>query len=101
MSPSRRQLNTLLGTSLMSLSAAPLALAQSAAQNPVGASGNIGTEDVVCAAPDGATLLVSVNTLVMNRALYPGLSFNAVKDLTSVSQTSWRQLLLVTHPKTD
>jgi tripartite-type tricarboxylate transporter receptor subunit TctC len=45
-------------------------------------------------------LLVSVNTLVMNRALYPGLSFDAVKDLTAVSQTSWGQLLLVTHPKT-
>jgi tripartite-type tricarboxylate transporter receptor subunit TctC len=68
-------------------------------ENRVGASGNIGTEAVVRAAPDGATLLVSVNTLVMNRALYPGLSFDAVKDLTAVSQTSWGQLLLVTHPK--
>jgi tripartite-type tricarboxylate transporter receptor subunit TctC len=69
-------------------------------ENRVGASGNIGTEAVIRAAPDGATLLVSVNTLVMNRALYPGLSFDAVKDLTAVSQTSWGQLLLVTHPKT-
>ncbi len=66
-------------------------------ENRVGASGNIGTEAVARAAPDGATLLVSVNTLVMNRALYPGLSFDAVKDLTAVSQTSWGQLLLVTH----
>ena len=65
-------------------------------ENRVGASGNIGTEAVVRSAPDGATLLVSVNTLVMNRALYPGLSFDAVKDLTAVSQTSWGQLLLVT-----
>jgi tripartite-type tricarboxylate transporter receptor subunit TctC len=68
-------------------------------ENRVGASGNIGTEAVVRAAPDGTTLLVSVNTLVMNRALYPGLSFDPVKDLTAVSQTSWGQLLLVTHPK--
>ena len=65
-------------------------------ENRVGASGNIGTEAVVRSAPDGSTLLVSVNTLVMNRALYPGLSFDAVKDLTAVSQTSWGQLLLVT-----
>ena len=36
-----------------------------------GASGNIGTEAVVRAAPNGGTLLVSVNTLVMNRSLYP------------------------------
>jgi len=69
-------------------------------ENRVGASGNIGTEAVVRAAPDGATLLVSVNTLVMNRALYPGLNFDAVKDLTPVSLTSWGQLLLVTHPQT-
>ncbi len=138
MNPSRRQLSTLLGASLLSLGTAPFAWAQTAAtavplklivpftpgtgidliartlgpklsqrlnrpvvvENRVGASGNIGTEAVVRAAPDGATLLVSVNTLVMNRALYPGLSFDAVKDLTAVSQTSWGQLLLVTHPKT-
>ncbi|WP_300557020.1 tripartite tricarboxylate transporter substrate binding protein [Limnohabitans sp. Rim8] len=65
-------------------------------ENRVGASGNIGTEAVVRSAPDGSTLLVSVNTLVMNRALYPGLSFDPVKDLAAVSQTSWGQLLLVT-----
>src|SRR5688500_14340891 len=33
--------------------------------NRPGASGNIGTEAVVRAAPNGSTLLVSVNTLVM------------------------------------
>lgn len=65
-------------------------------ENRVGASGNIGTEAVVRAAPDGATLLVSVNTLVMNRGLYPNLGFDAVKDLAPVSLTSWGQLLLVT-----
>ena len=67
--------------------------------NRVGASGNIGTESVVRAAPDGNTLLVSVNTLVMNPSLYPGLSFDPVKDLSPVTLTSWGQLLLVTHPK--
>ncbi len=66
--------------------------------NRAGASGNIGTEAVVRAAPNGATLLVSVNTLVMNRSLYPKLSFDAVKDLVPVSLTSWGQLLLVAHP---
>ena len=139
MNPSRRQLSTLLGASLLSLGAAPLAWAQSAAsqaplklivpftpgtgidliartlgpklsqrlnrpvvvENRVGASGNIGTEAVVRAAPDGTTLLVSVNTLVMNRALYPAMGFDPVKDLTAISQTSWGQLLLVTHPKSN
>ena len=68
--------------------------------NRAGASGNIGTEAVVRAAPNGQTLLVSVNTLVMNRSLYPKLPFDPVKDLTPVSLTSWGQLLLVAHPGT-
>ena len=68
-------------------------------ENRAGASGNIGTEAVVRAAPDGSTLLVSVNTLVMNRSLYPQLSFDPVRDLEPVSLTSWGQLILVTHPR--
>ena len=67
--------------------------------NRAGASGNIGTEAVVRAKPDGQTLLVSVNTLVMNASLYPRLPFDPVKDLVPVSLTSWGQLLLVASPK--
>ena len=67
--------------------------------NRVGASGNIGTEAVVRAAPNGSTLLVSVNTLVMNRSLYPKLPFDPIKDLVPVTLTSWGQLILVSHPK--
>lgn len=67
--------------------------------NRAGASGNIGTEAVVRAAPDGNTLLVSVNTLVMNRSLYPTATFDPLRDLTPVGLTSWGQLLLVTHPR--
>lgn len=69
-------------------------------ENRAGASGNIGTEAVVRAAPDGSTLLVSVNTLVMNRSLYPQLGFDPVRDLQPVGLTSWGQLILVTHPRT-
>jgi tripartite-type tricarboxylate transporter receptor subunit TctC len=69
-------------------------------ENRTGASGNLGTEAVVRASPDGSTLLVTVNTLVMNRALYPNLSFDAVRDLDPVTMTSWGQLVLVAHPKT-
>jgi tripartite-type tricarboxylate transporter receptor subunit TctC len=63
--------------------------------NKPGASGNIGTELVVRAPADGSTLLVTVNTLVMNRALFPSLGFDALKDLDPISLTSWGQLLLV------
>lgn len=66
--------------------------------NKPGASGNIGTQEVARATPDGTTLLVSVNTLVMNMALYPKVGFNPLTDLTPVSQTSWGQLVLVASP---
>jgi tripartite-type tricarboxylate transporter receptor subunit TctC len=67
-------------------------------ENRAGASGNIGTEAVVRSPADGNTLLVSVNTLVMNKGLYPQLPFDPVKDLVPVSLTSWGQLILVTPP---
>jgi tripartite-type tricarboxylate transporter receptor subunit TctC len=63
--------------------------------NRAGASGNIGTEAVVRAPADGNTLLVTVNTLVMNRALYPKLAFDPVRDLDPITLTSWGTLLLV------
>ena len=44
---------------------------------------------------DGNTLLVTVNTLVMNRALYPRLGFDPLADPDPVTLTSWGQLLLV------
>jgi tripartite-type tricarboxylate transporter receptor subunit TctC len=69
-------------------------------ENRAGASGNIGTEAVVRSPADGNTLLVSVNTLVMNKGLYPQLPFDPVKDLVPVSLTSWGQLILVTPPAT-
>jgi len=55
---------------------------------------------VVRAPADGSTLLVTVSTLVMNRALYPNLGFDAVRDLDPITLTSWGQLLLVANPKT-
>ena len=68
-------------------------------ENKPGASGNIGTQEVVRAPADGTTLLVTVNTLVMNRALYPNAGFDPLKDLDPVTLTSWGQLLLVTSKK--
>lgn len=70
-------------------------------ENRVGASGNIGTEEVVRAAPNGSTLLVSVSTLAMDGSLYAHLGFDPVRDLTPIAQTSWGQLVLVANPKTD
>ncbi|MCJ0764030.1 Bug family tripartite tricarboxylate transporter substrate binding protein [Variovorax terrae] len=66
--------------------------------NKAGASGNIGTQEVARAAPDGNTLLVTVSTLVMAPALYPKLGFDPLTDLAPVSLTSRGQLLLVAGP---
>ena len=63
--------------------------------NRAGASGNIGTEAVVRAKPDGTTLLVTVNTLVMNRSLYPKLSFDPLIDLTPMTLAAYGDLVLV------
>lgn len=68
--------------------------------NKPGASGNIGTESVVRAPADGTTLLVTVSTLVMNRALYPNVGFDPLRDLEPVSLTSWGQMVLVANSKT-
>jgi tripartite-type tricarboxylate transporter receptor subunit TctC len=68
-------------------------------ENRAGASGNIGTETVVRAPADGGTLLVTVNTLVMNRALYPKLAFDPARDLDPITLTSWGTLLLVASKK--
>lgn len=67
--------------------------------NKPGASGNIGTQDVIRAAPDGSTLLVTVNTMVMNKALYPKLGFDVLKGLDPITLTSWGQLVLVASTK--
>lgn len=68
-------------------------------ENKPGASGNLGTEAVVRAPKDGTTLLVTVSTLAMNRALYPGLSFDPLRDLQPITLTSWGELLLVASKK--
>ncbi len=67
-------------------------------ENVAGASGNIGSERVARAAPDGYTLLVQVSTLVMNKGLYKSLPYDPVNDFTPVALTSWGTLLLVTNP---
>jgi tripartite-type tricarboxylate transporter receptor subunit TctC len=67
-------------------------------ENVPGASGNIGSEKVARARPDGYTLMVQVNTLVMNKSLYKTLSYDPVADFAPVALTSWGTLLLVTNP---
>ena len=53
--------------------------------NRVGASGNIGSSAVARAEPDGLTMLVTANTLVMNVSLFKNVPYDPVKSFTPVA----------------
>ncbi len=75
-------------------------LGQSAVvENIPGASGNIGSNVVAKAKPDGHTLMVSVNTLVMNASLFQNLPYDPVWDFQAITLAAWGTLALVAHPK--
>jgi len=66
--------------------------------NVAGASGNIGSQQVARAKPDGLTLMSSVNTLVMNASLFKSLPYDPVADFAPVGLTAWGSLVLVASP---
>ncbi len=68
-------------------------------ENRTGAAGNIGTEAVAKAAPDGYTLLVAINgPVAVNKHLYKNLSFDPDKDLLPISLLASAPQMLVTTP---
>src|SRR5262245_52796929 len=58
-------------------------------ENVAGASGNIGSQQVARAKPDGHTLMSSVNTLVMNASLYKNLPYDPVADFAPLGLSAW------------
>ncbi len=69
-------------------------------QNQPGASGNIGADAVAKSAADGYTILMGANTMLMASQMYKSVSFDPVKDFSSVSMAAYGSLMLVAHPKT-
>ena len=66
--------------------------------NRGGAGGNLATEVVATAQPDGYTVLLGFNTaLVVNPSLYK-LPFNVLRDLQPVTRLAAAQYILVVHP---
>lgn len=66
--------------------------------NRAGASGNIGIEITVRAAPDGYTLMTVSNSFATNAALNPRLTFDPIKDLRTIALVGVSPLVLVVHP---
>ncbi len=67
--------------------------------NRTGAAGNVGSELVAKAPPDGYTLLLgTIGTHAVNAALYARMPFHPLKDFAPISQVATSHLLLVMHP---
>jgi tripartite-type tricarboxylate transporter receptor subunit TctC len=68
-------------------------------ENKPGASGNIGSDQVAKAPPDGYTILVgSVSTHAMNPFLMANMPFRGVDDFQTVAIAAYVTNVLVVHP---
>jgi tripartite-type tricarboxylate transporter receptor subunit TctC len=67
-------------------------------ENRPGSGGNLGTEAVVKAAPDGHTLLLIGTNNAWNATLYDNLKFDFIRDIAPVAGTHRSMSILVVHP---
>jgi tripartite-type tricarboxylate transporter receptor subunit TctC len=66
--------------------------------NRAGAGGNIGTEAVARAPPDGYTQLVATGSTTINNTLTPNLTWDLMRDFAPVVLLVWNQSVLVVNP---
>ena len=67
-------------------------------ENRPGGSGNIATELIVRAPPDGYTLLMVTAPNVINATLFPDLKFNFLRDTTPVAGIGGSPFVMVVNP---
>jgi len=67
-------------------------------ENRAGAGGNVGTEVVVNASPDGYTLLVATVVNAINATLYGKLNFNFMRDIAPVGGIHREPFVMVVNP---
>ena len=91
--------NDIVGRMLAKTMAAELG--QSAyVENRPGAGGNIGTELVAKAPPDGYTLLVVLGSFAINPSLMKQVPYDPIKDFECISKISSYMYFLTAHPST-
>jgi len=66
--------------------------------NKPGATGNIGTQVVARAAPDGHTLLMTSNPFTMNVSLFSHLPYDPLKSFAPIINVGAGALVLCVHP---
>src|SRR5215510_6083798 len=67
-------------------------------ENVAGASGNIGTAQAAKAMPDGYTLLVTVNNLIINPPLFGNVTYDPYKDFNPVALAVSFSSAFAVHP---
>jgi tripartite-type tricarboxylate transporter receptor subunit TctC len=67
-------------------------------ENRPGAGGNIGTEAVVRAPPDGYTLLLVTTSNMINATLYEHLNYNFMRDISPVASIGRGVLVMEVNP---
>ncbi|HKF10600.1 MAG TPA: tripartite tricarboxylate transporter substrate binding protein [Xanthobacteraceae bacterium] len=67
-------------------------------ENRPGGGGNIGTDAVVRASPDGYTLLMVGGWNAINATLYDKLSFNFIRDIAPVAGINREPYVIAVHP---
>ena len=67
-------------------------------ENRPGAAGNLATEAVVRAPPDGYTLLLANGANAISATIYEKLSFDFVRDIAPVASIGGAPIVMVTNP---
>ena len=67
-------------------------------ENRPGAGGDIGTEGVLKAEPDGHTLVMGSISLTLKPALYKTLRFDPRRDATSIARLAAQPMIIVSRP---